>query len=348
MQAAAYEYDFERTRELTGMHDCYEMVKSVSSSISPNISLIYQLVEWERILSRQVAQRNLDAVAEGGFTDDTSRCDTMDEQLTAKSTRTPERRWGKEVMDEEDWMRMRAEEERKEEQAAAEDGQRKLDDVRAREAEWRAAQQQNAAFALTNAVSANLKQSPSLQSMSGAAGVGARRKKPSPSLTIVNSSKTNADRLINTLPAQDVSEAPETEQRPKICLLPPPSESEEDADLRPGEMQKSYSEAPPLTPSLTDAALKRTGSERQHKTNNTLSWLHSDRRTSSRPNSGYGMAAFGAMGQSAAERRMKHKRTFSAEVPDWNTILGSNGNRQPGLVISVPPKRRECDGADRA
>ena len=47
MQAAAYEYDFDKTRNLTGMHDCYEMVKDLSSSISPNISLIYQLVEWE-------------------------------------------------------------------------------------------------------------------------------------------------------------------------------------------------------------------------------------------------------------------------------------------------------------
>lgn len=339
MQAAAYEYDFEKTRNLTGMHDCYEMVKGLSSSISPNISLIYQLVEWERLLSSQVAMQIDQHTAvkpEGDNVDMVTATEVAHQESTAgrglnggATGSSTERRWGKEVMGEEDWMKMRAEEERKEREEEAEK-EKKMEEVKAREAEWRAAQGLKASVpnakskpkALQLAVAPNLANN----------GVGGRRKKPSPSLTLVSSSKTNADRALGLSGAKTA-----------VTLLAPTNEENEDvvmsgsdevqADTASNsEKDQKQSRNSTIFPWLKGQQKATTGGMLDEK-NSTNS--DSSSRPGSRPNSGYGASAFGVMGQSAAERRIKHKRTFSAEVPDWNS-------RQ-----SVLSRSKTLDGANK-
>ncbi|SNX85292.1 uncharacterized protein MEPE_04001 [Melanopsichium pennsylvanicum] len=109
MQAAAMRYGFEAARTLLGMHDCYNMVKEKSSSISPNISLIYQLVEWERYLS-SAAGRLRDVLGMGcnGSGDEAGA--SVDTNANASLAAG----WSTETMDEAMWSKMRLEEEEKE------------------------------------------------------------------------------------------------------------------------------------------------------------------------------------------------------------------------------------------
>ncbi|KAK0560960.1 tyrosine/serine/threonine protein phosphatase, partial [Tilletia horrida] len=145
MQAAALMYGYEGLGSLTGMHDCYNLVKDKSASISPNCSLIYQLVEWERFLSVEAGKlrdaharaahkrsgsrsgglhrldaANVDAIA--GVSSDADLSSLQQQHLEqpqyaagggGSSSGAP-RGWSAEVMDEEEWSRMRLEEERKE------------------------------------------------------------------------------------------------------------------------------------------------------------------------------------------------------------------------------------------
>lgn len=83
-----------------------------SSSISPNCSLIYQLVEWERVLSRE-ASKLRDTLGEAAM-----------EQGKAGVG------WSNEVLDEEEWTRMRLEEERKEQAELEESQARNLEEAR--------------------------------------------------------------------------------------------------------------------------------------------------------------------------------------------------------------------------
>lgn len=317
MQAAAYEYDFEKTRDLTGMHDCYEMVKGLSSSISPNISLIYQLVEWERLLSSQVAMQIDQHTAvrpEVEGVELEKEVGTAQQDITAGRNLTgagpmTERKWGKEVMGEEDWMRMRAEEERKEQEEEAEK-EKRMEEIKAREAEWRAAQGLKASSGKMRPKALQLAVTPQIAAASNN-GVGGRRKKPSPSLTLISSSKTNADRALGLSGAKTA-----------VTLLAPTSEEKEDS---PKDIQMAGPD---------DVKEESVSQNVQQSRNSTIfPWLkgqqeakseknpnfESSSRVNSRSGSGYGASAFGVMGQSAAERRIKHKRTFSAEVPDWNS-----------------------------
>ena len=121
MQAAAMRYGYEQARSLLGMHDCYNMVKDKSSSISPNISLIYQLVEWERYLSSAAGQLR-DVLGLGGMGND-SGTDGAASHLDANGkTRMAAAGWSTEPMDEAMWSKMRLEEEEKE---AAEEARRR-------------------------------------------------------------------------------------------------------------------------------------------------------------------------------------------------------------------------------
>ncbi|SPO46784.1 uncharacterized protein PSANT_04470 [Moesziomyces antarcticus] len=118
MQAAAMRYGFEAARSLLGMHDCYNMVKDKSSSISPNISLIYQLVEWERYLS-SAAGRLRDVLGMASVRNHSEAGQVMD---VGHSTSLAGAGWCTETMDEAMWSKMRLEEEEKE---AAEEARRR-------------------------------------------------------------------------------------------------------------------------------------------------------------------------------------------------------------------------------
>lgn len=238
MQAAALRYKFSQTRHLTGMHDCYEMVKNLSSSISPNISLIYQLVEWERYLSAQVnmqLRRDGDTVRDKDVSADS--VNGKETSVHGKQHDNPQRRWGNEVMDEETWLRMRAEEERKEEE----------------EARWRTQ---------SNAADSKASLDVPMASLQGASGVGGRRKKGSPTLNLTNSATVNADRALR-------------------------------------DAHTSPTHPPCSSPS------------KESPRHNASTPSHMPRSSSASTN------VFGTLRHSAAERRMKHKRTFSTEVPDW-------------------------------
>lgn len=315
MQAAAYEYDFEKTRDLTGMHDCYEMVKGLSSSISPNISLIYQLVEWERLLSSQVAMQidqhtavrlEVERAELDRETGSAQQDHTAGRSLSGTAP-TTERKWGKEVMGEEDWMRMRAEEERKEQEEEAEK-EKRLEEIKAREAEWRAAQGLKATSGgKLKPKALQLAVTPQISAVSNN-GVGGRRKKPSPSLTLVSSSKTNADRALGLSGAKTA-----------VTLLAPTSEQKEDSreDVQmagPDDVNESQN-----VQQSRNSTIFPWLKGQQQAAGERNSQSESSSRVNSRPGSGYGASSFGVMGQSAAERRIKHKRTFSAEVPDWNS-----------------------------
>ncbi|SPC62823.1 uncharacterized protein UHOD_05655 [Ustilago sp. UG-2017b] len=119
MQAAAMRYGFETARTLLGMHDCYNMVKDKSASISPNISLIYQLVEWERHLSSAAGRlRDVLGMGCGGSEGEPgSHSDPSGGQ-----NGVPGAGWSTESMDEAMWSKMRLEEEEKE---AAEEARRR-------------------------------------------------------------------------------------------------------------------------------------------------------------------------------------------------------------------------------
>jgi hypothetical protein len=250
MQAAAYNYHFQRTQTLTGMHDCYEMVKELSSSISPNCSLIYQLVEWERHLSKQAA--------------------IAAKEMQATSFSSTEKKWGNEAMNEEDWTRMRMDEERKEREE--EDRSR---EVRLQEAKAAALQKSNAL----------LHSSP--PTGVGASGIGARRRRPTPSLMLASSAKATADRAVAE---QDKSQAaPALSQ-----LVEGGSQSLAIRSLQAGRPLKVLTLSPALHSSSSSTSTLLAGVSPK------LS------------------GSFGLSGQSAAERRSKHKRTFSSELPAWS------------------------------
>lgn len=171
MQAAAMRYGFEAARSLLGMHDCYNMVKEKSSSISPNISLIYQLVEWERHLS-SAAGRLRDVL---GMT-----CNSSDNEAGADAnTHCPSALvgagWSTETMDEAMWSKMRLEEEEKEAAEEASRREERLNEATRLVAERKAAQDQLEGRAPEVAIGSE-------------AGVGSlmqrRRKKAAPALQL--------------------------------------------------------------------------------------------------------------------------------------------------------------------
>jgi hypothetical protein len=270
MQAAAYNYHFQETQRLTGMHDCYELVKELSSSISPNCSLIYQLVEWERYLSKQVA----------------ASAATEIQAMGHPSALSPDKKWGNEAMNEEDWTRMRMDEERKEREE--EDKSR---EVRLQEAK---------AAALRKS---SISQSPPSGGV-GATGIGARRKRPTPSLKLASSARATADHAVSE---QDKSQAA------------PLSKLDEGAPQ--SLALKSLQGARPSLRALTMSPPLQTTSSNTSATSTLLAG------SSPKPS-----GTFGQLGQSAAERRSKHKRTFSSELPAWN---------RPSSITAMAPVEDE-------
>lgn len=167
MQAAAMRYGFDGARSLLGMHDCYNMVKEKSSSISPNISLIYQLVEWERYLS-SAAGRLRDVLGMAGSGSESEAGSQGDVGVAGAG-------WSTETMDEAMWSKMRLQEEEKE---AAEETRRR--EERLNEAVRLAAERKAAQDQLEGRV-------PDL-AISGGASAGSlmqrRRKKAAPALQL--------------------------------------------------------------------------------------------------------------------------------------------------------------------
>ena len=287
MQAAALNYQFKETQRLTGMHDCYEMVKELSASISPNCSLIYQLVEWERYLSRQVANA--------------AHSTRQTNDATGGAPATEEKkRWGNEAMNEEDWTRMRLDEERKEREEEEQSRQARLETAKG--------QQQVAPPS----------QPATLSIVGATTGLGARRKRTTPSLTLASSAKSLADQVAK-------------QQRPTTTAVQEEDGGEEEAmavdtvaalPLSDVSLQPQPLPPPPrgflFSPALT------TSSSSTSSVASTAGPVEAPMHPS----------GFGARRQSAAERRNKHKRTFSSELPDWNrrlsvTMTAGQGGETP-------------------
>lgn len=136
MQAAAMRYGFQTASGLLGMHDCYNMVKDKSSSISPNISLIYQLVEWERYLS-SAAGRLRDVLGMGCMGNESETGGHLDSNGAASMAGAG---WSTEPMDEAMWSKMRLEEEEKEAVEEARRREERLNEAIRLAAERKAAQ----------------------------------------------------------------------------------------------------------------------------------------------------------------------------------------------------------------
>lgn len=136
MQAAAMRYGFEAARTLLGMHDCYNMVKDKSASISPNISLIYQLVEWERHLSSAAGRLRdvLGMSCTGSEGEAGGQPDPNGQPGLAGAG------WSTETMDEAMWSKMRLEEEEKEAAEEARRREERLNEAMRLAAERKAAQ----------------------------------------------------------------------------------------------------------------------------------------------------------------------------------------------------------------
>lgn len=419
MQAAALRYGFAQTQALTGMHDCYEMVKELSASISPNISLIYQLVEWERYLSGRVSLEESAAGAASSAASTYIRAASTSTPMSGSSEglntldsagRQPgtaasppsapgERRWGKETMDEVTWMRMRAEEERREQeedeasrQAASLQGEGSSPSSLDSRGRNNSAGSAGAAMN-TNGAAQLLSHPPpagggsGVQLSAAGSGVGARRRKASPMLTLMTSAMTGADRALRNaaapLPAasaasgsslstgsttlqrnsgsafaqQSLFNASDRVRAPMTTLETmtenvaeeeaTPVENEDDDNGRCPEVSIASAAAElPFSPaegsSLTSKAARSQTLPAQQThlpISKSLSRIKTSEAGTAIPatpktfdssarfvrtspaaglgGQGFGSGGFGALRQSAAERRMKHKRTFSAEVPDW-------------------------------
>ncbi|CAO1627001.1 unnamed protein product [Sympodiomycopsis kandeliae] len=192
MQAAALNYPWDTSKNLTGMHDCYNLVKELSSSISPNISLIYQLVEWERHLSAE-ANRLREALK--AQSPEANLLGLPDEPNAGQGG------WTVDVLDEEEWTRMRREEEAKEEAEEQLRKEKALREAEQRKHLQRQEQPEND-VATSNGSARDVPASLMLQANSSAnvngsvlltptKGLGARRAKKTPSLRLGNSASSN-------------------------------------------------------------------------------------------------------------------------------------------------------------
>lgn len=195
MQASALDYSLVADKGLAGMHACYDMVKSLSASISPNISLIFQLVEWERHLTAEAKalmdlfeRQNEGLWASLGSDPAVSNMDSEpNDAVVAPCTRSRPpirpslRGWSTETMDEEAWREMRLEEERKEQAEEAGRRERLQLEVQ-RQAEERKRSQTVSAGSDGRCVTS----APwsTAMSKSASTGIGARRRKGPPALQL--------------------------------------------------------------------------------------------------------------------------------------------------------------------
>lgn len=397
MQAAALGYPFAEAKNLTGMHDCYEMVKDLSSSISPNCSLIYQLVEWERYLSKEAAKRreatmaanfpsasastsSASASANALVLNEATTLSAGDDQQAAHGGYKPQAKgWGKEAMDEEDWTRMRLEEERKEAQEDESNRQRRLQEAVEQRKRDREREREQGAI---DGASPSSSSSPS--SASGG-GLGARRKKKAPSLNLETSARagiektaleeavvsapavsiqkfsTKASTLGPTRESDEEREEPQARQEPsepdrrsaeaerrerKRAPAPAASLSPEAALLSPSKsmpgslplpspfdyVENTPTTASPRTPStaLSNNVLQNGGGKTRPRSLQAAPSGYAAGRPATSPfnakasapmttTSSSSSGVFGAVGQSAQERKAKHRRTFSSELPSWKS-----------------------------
>ncbi|PWN20840.1 hypothetical protein BCV69DRAFT_200910 [Microstroma glucosiphilum] len=201
MQCAALNYPFDKTRSLTGMHDCYNLVKDLSSSVSPNISLIYQLVEWERHLSSEAARlrealnaSTQEQLVESGLLHATRAASTESLQGaggdpststspsdgSSKVTPAVQVGWSNDAMGEEEWTRMRREEEQKEEVERSE-RKRLVEEEAKRQAEERRRREERGGSSVASPAGRDASMGRD-RSFSG--GLSARRRKQAPSLQL--------------------------------------------------------------------------------------------------------------------------------------------------------------------
>lgn len=407
MQAAALGYPFTRTKNLTGMHDCYEMVKDLSSSISPNCSLIYQLVEWERHLSKEANKRRaatlgadaaplLESMASAPDASSSAYTDTAlpagDELGVAQigsQIQAQSKGWGKEAMDEEDWTRMRLEEERKEAEEDELNRQRRLQEAMEQQRRTQDRERERE----KDHVVLDEDNSPSSSSPSSSAGgLGSRRKKKTPSLSLhletsagsgvekrENMEQTAAApnsvlprqkinvRASNLGPTHERREEEEAEEgssgdlarhreTARDSLLVPPQKPDHlglsPSKSMPGSLplpspfehvEDTPTTASPQTPSTALSSSKLQQHQPQYESQNGSSKArprslqaapegYAAGRPATSPfnakasaplisasSSSSSSCVFGALGQSAQERKAKHRRTFSSELPSWKS-----------------------------
>ncbi|KAE8250319.1 hypothetical protein A4X13_0g4817 [Tilletia indica] len=327
MQAAALMYGFEGVSSLTGMHDCYNLVKEKSASISPNCSLIYQLVEWERFLSAEAtklrkATEKASQQAVGGI-----------EGASGQNTRG----WTSEVLDEEEWTRMRLEEERKE--ADEEDRLRK---VRLEEA-LQAARRKAAEEAVASSTDGG-------DGSPAGTGLGARRKKKAPALSLGGGPKSTIAgsaapppavtaaslALQTTAEAADGSAVPPT---PTVRSALPPLGGR--SKMRPSHLH--IDPAAPLTSAMPSLSLESTkeeedGTKRQQQ--------------QERPTPSLGSGAKDNFGAELSARLLDAQKTptgTSRNSPHSNMLQSSISVPGTSLPLSrLSSVRRTEDGQDEA
>lgn len=200
MQAAALNYPWDASKNLTGMHDCYNLVKELSASISPNISLIYQLVEWERHLSAEAARLR-----------EALKAQSPEAHLIGLSAEPNggQGGWSAEVLDEEEWTRMRREEEAKEEAEEQLRRQRMLEEAK-RQAEQRRLLEVPVS---SKGDTSELLASPPTPTLNGlpltpSKGLGARRQKKAPSLRLGGDVGTATSPALSHSSAGDLPKTP--------------------------------------------------------------------------------------------------------------------------------------------
>lgn len=304
---------------------------SLSSSISPNCSLIYQLVEWERVLSGQATKIRSSLPV----TDPDSNERTPGMPLSSG--------WRSDVMDEEEWLAMRAEEERREAEELAQAAARPPTSAVAAEAASRSDEQEDFDMPPPSPAPAKLAAPP--LSLGKAKAKPGSRKAFTPSLALSFGARARIDQaehsrgisipsISNAFPHLAIDRSDEEQEAndeaddddwgqdatmPSMdlplmsaapaklgfgraeCVAPPPTSLPmlEEVDSASPSTQTSISPAPPAVVPAIGAipALRRVAGDDRPKTK----------------------LANGFGGQSLAERRHKHKRTFST---DWPAIAG--------------------------
>jgi hypothetical protein len=263
-----------------------------SSSISPNCSLIYQLVEWERTLSARASLLR-------------SRPGTGPDSMDVQPGIPLSGGWTADVMGEDEWLRMRAEQERE-------------------EAEEQIVKQQQQASLSPSAPLSPILASPPIETPSSALpppleaprllpfeGKSTKRtgfKKPLPQLELRNGARARIDiaqvgdsgvpSLSSILPHLTIDRSDEDDADAFDGPLPSAAPTKATFGFSLGAPLNGSATFPPPPPEL--AAPSPTSKV--------------DLRRMSRPERQSG-AKFGAPGQSLAERRHKHKRTFSTDIP---------------------------------
>lgn len=359
MQAAALRFGFPETESLMGMHDCYNMVKDKSASISPNISLIYQLVEWERHLS-SAARRLRDVESRGSTASRHEDEDDGDYSSTGAG-------WSTETMDEAMWSKMRLQEEEKE---AAEEARRR------EERRTEAARPSGTGPQFSGEVASSVEQGEEDSTGSGSSSLlQRRRKKAAPALQLQTTTSTaqiaGSDTLSKRKPAHLTLDSTSAAETPfHTAHMHQPHGNNLDVDMqdveppctplpRPDSDLLDPACTPTAAKSSTDGEALRTPSVPQfpHRLGSLSATFHPTtllasssqldrfsfgsgntipaRPASSGTKGSIGPSAlFGVSALSHEERRKQHRRTFSSDWPALQAAAAANAVIAPG-----PPRR---------